>query len=491
MDKYKSNTKSIPQIKKVSDINIEDQLIKINERPVLRELLKVVQPIDFREVVYPEYEKSTKKTEDFPLKRKHYLVVVIDHIITLAKKQNLGLCRQYSYIYTFDGTHWSVIDKDDLMTFLGLTSEKLGIDIYDARHYGFRDSLYKQFLATASLPEPESKESLTLVNLDNGTFHISKENKGLREFNRNDFLKYKLPFKYDSSTRAPIFKAYLNKVLPDQCLQDVLAEYLGSVFIKNLKLEKALILFGTGANGKSVFFDISTALFGKQNVTNFSLSSLTNENGYYRAKLANSLVNYASEINGKLETSVFKQLVSGEPVEARLPYGPPFIMSNYGKLIFNCNELPTEVEHTNAYFRRFIIVPFNIQIPESEQDKELAKKIIRDELSGVFNWVLEGLERLLRQDGFTPCDSVDEQLREYKKQSDTVQLFIDELSFKASSKDYQTLKETYEAYRIFCTGDGYKCVNKKTFRKRMEQQGFTIERKSNGNVIYLEKVVIS
>jgi putative DNA primase/helicase len=45
--------------------------------------------------------------------------------------------------------------------------------------------------------------------------------------------------------------------------------------------------------------------------------------GYFRAKLANKLVNYASEINGKLEASIFKQLVSGEPVEARLPYGQP------------------------------------------------------------------------------------------------------------------------------------------------------------------------
>ena len=154
-----------------------------------------------------------------------------------------------------------------------------------------------------------------------------------------------------------------------------------------------MLLYGTGANGKSVFFEVVNALLGSNNVSSYSLQSLTNENGYYRAMIANKLVNYASEINGKLETAIFKQLVSGEPVEARLPYGEPMTITNYAKLIFNCNELPKDVEQSNAYFRRFLIIPFDTTIPEQQQDKELSKKIISSELSGVFNWVLQGLNR--------------------------------------------------------------------------------------------------
>ena len=62
------------------------------------------------------------------------------------------------------------------------------------------------------------------------------------------------------------------------------------------------------------------------------MQSLTNDNGYYRAMIANKLVNYASEINGKLIASLFKQLVSGEPVEARLPYGRPFTLTSMQSL---------------------------------------------------------------------------------------------------------------------------------------------------------------
>ena len=161
------------------------------------------------------------------------------------------------------------------------------------------------------------------------------------------------------------------------------------------------------------------------------MQSLTNDNGYFRAKLANKLVNYGSEINGKLESAIFKQLVSGEPVEARLPYGEPFTLKQYAKLIFNCNELPKDVEHTNAYFRRFLIIPFDVTIPEHEQDKNLHTKIIEKELSGVFNWVLEGLNRLLEQKKFSDCEAAQQAVEEYKIECDSVQMFLKKMTIKA------------------------------------------------------------
>ena len=75
-----------------------------------------------------------------------------------------------------------------------------------------------------------------------------------------------------------------------------------------------------------------------------------------------------------MEAAIFKQMVSGEPVEARLPYGQPFILRQYAKLIFNRNELPKDVEHSNAYYRRFLIIPFDVTIPEHEQDKTYTSK---------------------------------------------------------------------------------------------------------------------
>ena len=262
---------------------------------------------------------------------------------------------------------------------------------------------------------------------------------------------------------------------------------MGFVFIKHgsrtLKEEKALILYGTGANGKSVFFEIVNALLGVENVSSYSLQSLTNENGYFRAKLANRLVNYASEINGNLEASTFKQLVSGEPVEARLPYGQPFILRQYAKLIFNCNELPKDVEHTNAYFRRFLIIPFDVTIPESEQDKNLHTKIIESELSGVFNWVLDGLNRLLEQGRFSDCDAAKRAVEQYKLESDSVQMFLSEQAYITSSTDDNPLKDLFNEYRSYCTDSGFRACSSKTFADRLRHAGFETVRKSYGMAV--------
>ena len=235
-----------------------------------------------------------------------------------------------------------------------------------------------------------------------------------------------------------------------------------------------MLLYGSGANGKSVFFEIVNALFGRENVCNYSLNSLTKTDSYQRAELGNNLINYGSEINGKLEAAIFKQLVSGEPVEARQIYGKPFMLRDYAKLIFNCNELPKDVEQTNAYFRRFLIIPFNVTIPEEEQDKELAKLIIKDELSGIFNWVLGGLSRLLEQKKFSECNAPKEQLMMYRKQSDTVLMFLEEEDYRKSANDFTSLSDLFNSYKQYCNNYGHHYCSLKTFGDGPRNNGLIV-----------------
>jgi putative DNA primase/helicase len=284
--------------------------------------------------------------------------------------------------------------------------------------------------------------------------------------------------------------------LPDKERQRVLAEYLGYVFIKHgsnvLKEEKALILYGTGANGKSVFFEIVTSMFGRENVSNYSLQSLTEEKGFYRAKISNKLINYASEISGKLEASLFKNMVSGEPVEACLKYGQPFTMTDYAKFIFNCNELPKDVEHTNAYFRRFLIIPFDVTIQPHEQDKRLHSKIIEKELSGVFNWVLEGLNRLLEQKRFSDCEAAQQAVEQYKIESNSVQLFLNENEYKGSLKNYKLIKDIYPEYRAFCIEDGMPPFKKSNFTKQLKALNLVVERVAQNQLaVFIEGTGLS
>src|SRR5690606_14068702 len=176
----------------------------------------------------------------------------------------------------------------------------------------------------------------------------------------------------------------------------------------------------------------------------------------------------------------------GEPVEARLPYGQPFILKQYAKLIFNCNELPKDVEHTNAYFRRFLIIPFDVTIPEHEQDKQLHTKIIEDELSGVFNWVLGGLNRLLEQKRFSDCEAAQRAVEQYRIESDSVQMFLGEHGYSVSAVNLTPLKDIFGEYRNYCIESGFKACSLRTFADRLRNSGYQTERKNHGTVVYAE-----
>ena len=326
----------------------------------------------------------------------------------------------------------------------------------------------------AHFEQAEPENGKALVNLKNGTFEITADSQELRPFNPADFLKYQLPFIYNEEAKAPIFAAYLNRVLPETELQDIVSEFFGYVFTRKLKLEKALLLYGSGANGKSVLFDVMNALLGRENTANYSLSDLMAEHN--RAQIAHKLLNYGSEINASVTKDVFKNLVSGEAIMARLKYGNSFLMEDYAKLCFNCNELPKDIEQTEAYFRRLLIVPFRVVIPEAEQDKELAQKIVAAELSGVFNWVLAGLRRLLTNKKFTASKIVEDVLSDYKRESDSVACYLDESEHEPAG----LLKDVYTDYRDYCVKSGIKALGKQKFRKRLESHSFEVERINAG-----------
>jgi putative DNA primase/helicase len=222
---------------------------------VLRELLAQIERVDFRE--------RAGLDEDDKIARKLYAVISIDEMIETAVRNTGGLGTKDGFIYVFNGKYWQVVNAGDFKPFLVDASMKMGVPVLEAKYHQFKDELYKQFLSASNLPTPEKRANV-LINLTNGTFEITHDKQELREQRGEDFIKYQLPFEYNPAAQCPMFDKYLLRVVPDADCRKVLAEYLGYIFINNLKLEKALILYGSGANGKSVFFEIVNAILGEE-----------------------------------------------------------------------------------------------------------------------------------------------------------------------------------------------------------------------------------
>jgi putative DNA primase/helicase len=191
-----------------------------------------------------------------------------------------------------------------------------------------------------------------------------------------------------------------------------------------------------------------------------------------------------------MDSTYFKQLVSGEPIEARLPHGAPFVLRDYAKFIFNTNNMPRDVEHNEAFFRRLGVIKFGETIPVDERDPKLAQKIILTDLPGIFNWVLDGLSRLLVNQGFTISAKIDSAVTEYRQQSDTVYLYMDEKGYEIGEDKKIDVYLLHHDYQEYCKNSGYRACARKTFNDRLRNLGYTIVRHSAGMVLrYTQKNV--
>ena len=362
---------------------VRDILLQVHQTPTLEKMLDLTNPIDYTVIYNLDDDKKLKAIADLrekiaSLEKKNHLsaeeekglsnakielleyrpnediqcIIMVEELLRYSDENLLGIgIEQDSELpHIYDGTYWSPIAKSLLREFLAEMATKTGENYYNMRLNKNIDKLYNQFVSLCTLaPNLNENKEEVKINLQNGTFVISKEKKELRDFDKKDFFKYQLPFKYNPEAKCDEFKVFLNQVLPEKESQMILAEYLGYIFINNLKLEKCLILKGEGSNGKSVIFEIVQALLGEHNTCSYTISNLCNENGYFRAQLGNYLLNYSSELGGKnINPDLFKKLISNEPIDARSPYGHPFILRNYGKFMFNTNKYPINLEYTHA-----------------------------------------------------------------------------------------------------------------------------------------------
>jgi putative DNA primase/helicase len=345
---------------------------------------------------------------------------------------------------------------------------KQGYPVIEARDAKFINLLYEQALRDGFFADKHFARQ-SMINLNNCTLVLTSEGVKTKDFDYRDFLTHQLPFNYDPTARNLIFEKYLDDVLPDKNTQRTLQEVCGYLFIKGLKLEKTIFLYGSGANGKSVMFEVLNGLLGTENISHYSLESLTDETGYYRAKIKDKIVNYGTDVKlTKIDAGMFKTLASGEPIEARLPYCEPFIMSDYA----NVNRLDNaNIEHTHGFYRHILIIPFLVTIAEKAQDKLLHQKILRDK-AGVLNWIIAGAERVIRTENIFISAECERFKATFIKETDSATMFMESRRYNNQGHAPLYLSSLYAEYKIFCLDDNYKPLGKNKFSKRLEALGY-------------------
>ena len=334
-------------------------------------------------------------------------------IVTDAKSLNYYFCSfGGEALYIYINTHWQKISNYELKVFLKECLCSLLEDDVKGSKRKDVEELVKQFPYTTMYLNVQPAKNK--INFLNGTLDLVGRNFNTQH-NPNDFMRYVLPYDFDSQATCPMFMNYLNRVVPNTDVQNVLAEYIAWLFT-DIKLEKVMFLYGSGCNGKSVFIDIVEALVGKDNICHESITDMCGDNGgNHRSNIVGKRLNTCSDVApNALNGDLFKRLASGEPISTKVLYQDVSSTTDYAKMLFSLNELPKTNDLTNGYFRRLLIIPFKVQIPKSEINPNLAKEIIGNELPGIMNWVLKGYTRLMQNQTFTHSSVIDRELELYR-----------------------------------------------------------------------------
>jgi len=296
-----------------------------------------------------------------------------------------------------------------------------------------------------------------------------------RQHSPDDYAQIRIP--HPAPTEEP--KSTLWRELLAEWVSEDVAAYLqqwaGYLMVPDTSLQAMLVLYGVGANGKSLFLYGIEKLLGEDNLAHVPLDRFAErfELAFLQYKLANIFADLDTRYIER--TGTIKAFVAGDKVRAEYKGGIVFYYRPITRLVFSTNELPHASDISPGWYDRFRIVPFTRRFQrDPDANARLRAAIDAAVASGeVVWWALEGL-RALRQYGWR--ESVEE-LRQAKNhfiaETNSVVAFLEEIATGGVATVVSTTG-LYTAYTVWAAANGLRPVAKRRFLAALREQGYEI-----------------
>ncbi|MCK9519530.1 MAG: phage/plasmid primase, P4 family [Dehalococcoidia bacterium] len=275
--------------------------------------------------------------------------------------------------------------------------------------------------------EADWPDAPAMINVKNGMIDLVK-----REIVPHDPVwgsRVQLPVTYDPALAWPRWRQFMKDIFPEEpggaSKEYMLQQFMGYCFLRDARYQKALFLYGTGANGKSTVLDVLQAMVGAENTSSLTLSDLTQR--FKSQYLQNKLVNMATETNTRdpLTTEVFKAVVDGSNITAERKYGEPYQYRPFAKWIVAMNEPPTVPDKSHGFGRRVLVLNFERRFEAHEIIPDMALRLI-EEIDGVFNWALDGLYTILGEGRFRVPEQIEKDTEQLLTTLNPMLIFVKE-----------------------------------------------------------------
>lgn len=306
-----------------------------------------------------------------------------------------------------------------------------------------------------------------IINLNNGylEFDIETGNYEMKDHTPEKIFTQKFNIDYDKNKDCPIWKKFLNEVLsPTQQL--LIQEIMGYMLIADNRAKRIYGLLGISDCGKSVILTTTNNIIGKKLVSNLSWQKIAKTDNRFSAyQLYNKLVNITGDLPQKPldDTGLLKDLSGDDYIDAEPKGKNNFSFKNTCRLFASMNKMPSApTDKSNAWYDRLLVVPFEKNIPEEQQDKHLIDKF---DLEGVLNWAIIGLQRLLKNKLiYSETAENTNIINQYKIDNDSALKFISECCLL---RDDIPSKDLYKAYCYYCNETGLLAYKKANFESNI------------------------
>lgn len=334
------------------------------------------------------------------------------------------------------------------------------------------------------------------LNLQNGTLDLSENEPKFTQHNPDMLLSKICNVEYNPKANCKVWEKFLLEIMQGDTDKIKYLQKIAGLSLTGITQEETcFILYGsTTRNGKSTFCETLIHLLGDYALTMKPESLAVKQNLDSRtasgdiARLAGCRFVNASEPPKRMlfDTALLKSLLGRDSITARHLHQREFSFIPKFKLVINTNYLPTIADDTVFSSGRINVISFDRHFEPQEQDKHLKDKLRdKNELSGILNWCIKGLQ-LYRKEGLLPPKAVQNATEAYRSDSDKIGNFINECLTKSDANS--KAKDIYEVYVKWCDDNGYGCENKGNFFAELKSKGIfatsgTVEGKTVKNIV--------